>query len=606
MKRHCSAPHKSSPLSSHTLGTLHSSFHCTIVFVLSGSRMAETQISLVPPPDTLDTAVDYKGRPAVRSTHGGWRSALFIVGVEVAERIAYYGIASNLISYLTGPLGQSTAMAAANVNTWSGVASLLPLLGALVADSFLGRYRTIVVASLIYILGLAFLTLSALLHSLDPLNCGRAMERNLCYSPHLQVILFFMALYLVACGQSGHKPCVQAFGADQFDGQDPQEVKDKSSFFNWWYFSMCLGAAFAVSALNYVQDYLNWALGFGVPCIIMLIALVIFLLGTRTYRYVVKSEERSPFIRISKVFATAARNWRTSASAIAAEQEAQGILPQRGSQQLRFLDKALVAPDSSKKDGSVCSIADVEEAKSVVRLFPIWATCLVYAIVFAQSSTFFTKQGVTMDRSIASSFSIPAASLQSFISIFIVIFIPIYDRLLVPFSRSMTGKPAGVTMLQRIGIGMLISAISMVVAAVVENKRLTVALEHGLIDLPHATVPMSVWWLVPQYALFGVADVFTVVGLQEFFYDQVPSELRSVGASLYLSIFGIGSLLSSFLISSLNKATSRDGRDSWFANNLNRAHLDYFYWLLAALSVLGLALFIYFSKSYVYNRRNFI
>lgn len=104
------------------------------------------------PDDVVVGAVDYKSRPAHRSKSGRWKSASFIIGVEMAERFSYYGISSNLISYLTGPLAQSTAKAAASVNTWSGVASLLPLLGAFVSDSFLGRYRTIIFASVLYIM----------------------------------------------------------------------------------------------------------------------------------------------------------------------------------------------------------------------------------------------------------------------------------------------------------------------------------------------------------------------------------------------------------------------------------------------------------------------
>ncbi|KAI3969232.1 hypothetical protein MKW92_034585 [Papaver armeniacum] len=231
-------------------------------------------------------------------------------------------------------------------------------------------------------------------------------------------------------------------------------------------------------------------------------------------------------------------------------------------------------------------------------MLPVWATCLIYAVVFAQSSTFFTKQGSTMDRSIGPSFQIPAATLQVVISRSIVILIPIHDCFFVPIARSLTGKPSGITMLRRIGSGLFLSIISMVLAAIVEKKRLQTALDFGLIDNPKATIPMSVWWLAPQYFFFGLSDVFTMIGLQEFFYDQVPDGLRSVGLSFYLGIFGVGS----FLISIIEKITGGSNQESWFPNNLNRAHLDYFYWLLAGLSELELVIYIYFSKYYLYKK----
>ncbi|XP_035538526.1 protein NRT1/ PTR FAMILY 5.10-like isoform X1 [Juglans regia] len=571
-------------------------------WLLAGLKMAISTVDTPPLFHTVDGAVDFKGRPVLRYDSGRWRAASFIIGVEVAERFAYYGISCNLITYLTGPLGQSTATAAENVNAWSGTSQLLPLLGAFVADSFLGRYRTIVFASLIYILGLGLLSVSAMLSSTSTSDYVR-IKTTLDSSHELQTILFFFSLYLVAIGQGGHKPCVQAFGADQFDGQDPEECKAKSSFFNWWYFGVCGAAAVTVLVLSYIQDNLSWSLGFGIPCIVMVVALGIFLLGTRTYRYSVKGHGKSPFLRIGRVFVNAVRNWRTSPSAIAIEEEALGILPHRSSGQCRFLNKALLSPHGSNEEGEVCTFSEVEEAKAILRIAPIWVTSLGYAIVFAQISTFFTKQGATMDRTIFPGFEIPAASLQCFVGLSIIILIPIYDRIFVPIARAFTRKPAGITMLQRIGTGMIFSIICMVVAALVEKKRLKTAQEYWPVNMPDATALMSVWWLVPQYVLSGTADVFTMVGLQEFFYDQVPMELRSVGLGLYLSILGVGSFLSSFLVSVIDEATGGDGQDSWFADNLNRAHLDYFYWLLAGINGAALAAFLYFARSYIYNRR---
>ncbi|CAH8334567.1 unnamed protein product [Eruca vesicaria subsp. sativa] len=510
----------------------------------------------------VEGSVDFRGKPSVRASSGGWRSSGFIIGAEVSEKFAYFGVASNLITYFTGQLGESTAASASNVNLWLGTAAFLPLIWGSIADSFLGRYRTILFTSSLYILGLGLLTFSATI----PSSCKDQETLVSCVS-QFKVIIFFCALYLIALGEGGFKACLRAFGADQFDEQDPEESKAKSSYFNWLYFAISIGILTTRLISNYVQENLSWALGFGIPCVSMMVALFLFLLGTNTYRFSTGGEARqgrkhnNPFVRISRVFVAAAKNRRETSS------ETLLLLPQESSKQFRFLDKAAISCDS----------AEVEEAKAVLSLVPVWMCCLVFGIVFAQSPTFFTKQGATMDRSISPTLLVPAATLQCFISISILVFIPLYDRVLVPIARSITHRPAGITTLQRITTGILLSVLSMVIAALVEMKRLKTARDHGLVDSPYATVPMSVCWLIPQYVLYGVSDVFTMVGLQEFFYGQMPIELRSLGLSMYLSVIGIGNFLSSFMVSVIEKATSQPGQVSWFDNNLNQAHLDYFY-----------------------------
>ncbi|KQK06087.1 protein NRT1/ PTR FAMILY 5.10 [Brachypodium distachyon] len=509
-----------------------------------------------------------------RRATGGWRSALFIIWVEVAERFAYYGISSNLISYLTGPLGESTAAAAAAVNAWAGAASMLPLLGAAVADSWLGRYRTIVASSVLYIAGLGMLALSSMFSSPESQQCKVSTDgRRVCPPSSLQTTFFYASLYLVAIAQSGHKPCVQAFGADQFDTADPSELSSRSSFFNWWYFGICASATVTVALMSYVQDNVSWGLGFGVPCLVMLLALVVFLLGTKTYRFYdggsSNGKGASAFSHVGKAL-RGAWSKRPPEHSDCAEEEEDAIL--------------------------------AEEARGLARLFPIWVTCLLYGVVFAQPPTLFTKQAATLDRRVGwSSFEIPPAALQSFLGVSIVACVVLYDRVLVPVARRATGVATGITTLQRIGTGMALALAALVVAAFVETKRLGLARDAGIVDQPDAVVPMGLWWIVPQYVLLGAADAFAMVGMQEFFYDQVPGALKSIGLALYLSVLGVGSFISSFLISAIDAVTKRDGGTSWFDDNLNRAHLDYFYLLLAALTALQILAYLHFSKTYVYK-----
>jgi peptide/histidine transporter 3/4 len=271
----------------------------------------------------------------------------------------------------------------------------------------------------------------------------------------------------------------------------------------------------------------------------------------------------------------------------------------------RFLDKAavvqVVEEEQGRRPWRLCSVTEVEEVKLVLRLLPIWVAAVLFATMPAQISTFYTRQGTTLDGTVAG-FKVPAASLQSVNPITIVVLMPLYDRVFVPLLRRVTGNVRGISMLQRIGVGLVISLLSMVAAAGTEIRRLQVAREHGLVEHPEKTVPLSVFVLLPQYVLIGAAEVFTSVGALEFFYDQAPDSMRSLGTALFLTTIGVGNFLSSALLSAIVHVTGHHDHQSWIVDNLNHCRLDYFYWLLAGLSGLNLCFFMGLAHWYKYKR----
>jgi len=261
----------------------------------------------------------------------------------------------------------------------------------------------------------------------------------------------------------------------------------------------------------------------------------------------------------------------------------------------------LDASSKNRNPWRLCSLNQVEEVKLVLRLLPIWLSCLMFTVVIVQTHTLFIKQGSTMTRSIGPNFQVPPASFQSLVGLTILFTIPLYERVFIPAARKITGHSSGITMLQRIGIGLFLSIVEMVVAALVEAKRVSIAREHGLMDIPRATIPMSVWWILPQYMISGISDVFTVVGLQELFYDQMPESMRSMGAAAYISVTGLGSFFNTAIITVVQAITARSS-GILLGNNLNRAHVDYFYWILAVLSALNFCVYLWVAHGFVYKK----
>ncbi|KAK8674420.1 hypothetical protein V6N13_112711 [Hibiscus sabdariffa] len=556
---------------------------------------------------TEDGSVDLKGRPVLRSNTGRWKACSFIVGYEVFERMAYYGIATNLVLYLTRELHEGTVKSSNNVTNWVGTVWMTPILGAYIADAHLGRYWTFVFSSAIYLTGMALLTLAVSVPALRPPSCGHGLKGVNCdkRASAFQVGVFYCALYIIAIGTGGTKPNISTMGADQFNDFEPKERVQKLSFFNWWMFSIFFGTLFSNTFLIYIQDNVGWSLGYGLPTIGLLVSVLVFLVGTPFYRH--KLPSGSPFTRILQVLVAAVRKWNVPVPTDPKELHELMLEEYSKSKKfridhtpwLRFLDKAAVKSGPTS-EWMLCPVTQVEETKQMVKMIPILVATFIPSTLIAEMGTLFVRQGTTLDRRMGPHFDIPPACLSAFVTIFMLITIPIYDCYFVPTVRRYTKNPRGITLLQRMGIGFMLQIIIMIIACIVERKRLSIAREHQKLGI-NDTVPLSIFILLPQFALAGVYDAFAEVAKLEFFYDQAPVGMKSLGTSYFSSSIGIGHFLGTFVLTTVSNMTKRHGHRGWILNNLNISHLDYYFAFLGVLSFLNFIFFLVVARHFVYN-----
>lgn len=254
----------------------------------------------------------------------------------------------------------------------------------------------------------------------------------------------------------------------------------------------------------------------------------------------------------------------------------------------------------SKSPWKLCPVTQVEQTKQMIKMIPILVATFVPSTMVAQTHTLFIKQGTTLKRHIGPHFEIPPACLTAFVTIFMLISIVVYDRLLVPLLRRYTGNPRGITLLQRMSVGFVLHVIVMTVASLVEWKRLRVAREHEITGAKQI-VPLSIFILMPQFALIGIADNFMEVAKLEFFYDQAPEGMKSLGTAYFTTSLGMGYFLSSLILSGVSNITKSNGHTGWILDNLNLSRLDYYYAFFAILSFVNFLFFLVVAKFYAYN-----
>lgn len=266
---------------------------------------------------------------------------------------------------------------------------------------------------------------------------------------------------------------------------------------------------------------------------------------------------------------------------------------------VRLLNKAAVRTGSTSA-WSLSTVTQVEETKQILRMIPVLLATFIPSAMLAQINTLFIKQGVTLDRRMGPHFKIPPASLTAFVTLSMLVSVVLYDRYFVRIMRRWTGNPRGITLLQRMGAGFVLHIIIMVVASLTERRRLAVARASGVVETG-GQVPLTIFVLLPQFVLMGVADAFLEVAKIEFFYDQAPESMKSLGTSYAMTTLGVGSFLSSILLSSTASLTRRNGHQGWILNNLNASHLDYYYAFFAVLNILNFLFFLVVCKFYEYR-----
>ncbi|CAN6203279.1 unnamed protein product [Urochloa humidicola] len=575
--------------------------------------------------DSLDSAGAGPGREEEAEVrYRGWKTMPFVIGNETFEKLGSIGTAANLMVYLTSVFHMSNVRAAVSLNAFAGTTNLATVFGAFASDLFLGRFATVCAGCLATLIGMIILTLTAGVPGLHPPPCSGGECAG---ATRGQFAVLAVSFLFIVVGAGGIRPCSLPFGADQFDPRTESGRRGINSFFNWYYFTLTIAVCGSSTGIIYVQSNVSWWVGFAIPAALMLASCALFFAGARLYVRV--KPEGVPLAAALRVAVAAFRKRRAPplpdpAASLFRTRHASALVSRLPyTDQFRFLDKAAVvvskselasggAAAAARDPWRLCTVQEVEEAKCILRILPVWATCIVYYVAFAQTNTYVILQAAQSDRRVrfatgGGGFDVPPATFTIFPMLALTVWIPIYDRLVLPRLRRLTGREEGITLLQRMGVGMVLSVVAMLVAGTAEQRRrelaeLNAAARGDSMDASRVS-PMSAFWLVPQLAALGLSEAFNQVSQMEFYYKQFPENMRSVAGSLLFSGLALSSYLSGLLVTVVHRTTagSADGDDGWLAEDLNRGKLDSFYYLIGFIGAINFVVFIVCAKWYRYK-----
>eukprot|EP00899_Mesostigma_viride_P015357 jgi/Mesvir1/23822/Mv10630-RA.1 len=440
--------------------------------------------------------------------------AYYILVVEFCERLCFYGASLVFMRYMLQMLGLSMEVANFASSCFNFWAYFTALLGGYTADALLGKFRTILLFGLVYLVGMTTLTASATRYLwVDfPTTAGP-----------VATWAFFAALFLVATGTGGIKSNVSTMVGDQLAACSSEDIE---RVFRWFYWSINAGALIGQLVSPTLSDLgpfkrdsagdvmgTSFWLSYLFPTAAFAVGISVFIAGGRLYRHV------PPAGSILSTFAGALNSARTNRSHAPRPLD-------RSRTYLSYIDQALYSPQV---------VADLQRVLDTCRVFLFFP---VYWLLYNQMQSNFIAQGGWLRRPSW----LTAEQLNLLDAAIIVILVPVFDRYIFPALRKHLGVALGP--MARMTVGFCLAALAMVYTAVLQHAVASAGYwrPDGSYVAP-VDQRVSIWWQAVPYMLIGISEIFTSISALEFAYGAAPKSMRSLVMSLFLSTSAAGSAL---------------------------------------------------------------
>ncbi|ORX61522.1 putative peptide transporter [Hesseltinella vesiculosa] len=445
-------------------------------------------------------------------------AAWFILINELCERLSYYGGSALFQNYVQfsmsddpqGKLARGQSMATALQNFFTFFCYVTPMLGAIVADQYLGRYWTIIFFSIIYLVGWVVLTTT----SLDSVPVSSAFPG------------YIVSLIILGLGTGGIKGIVSPMCADQYK-HDRDYVKELpngelvlvdytlsiQSLYNWFYFAINVGSIIGGLACPYLQLYVGFWAAYLLPTCFFVAAILAFLAGSPFY--VKPKPNGSIIVTAWKVFVFAWKQARVSGNEMA-RKKCRDFL-EFAKRDTSDIGEAVV-PWTAEQEEHAALWTDtfVDELKQAVMACRIFLPLSIYWLCYNNLNNNLISQAAQMNRPNG----LPNNVLLVFDPILLVIFIPIVDLFFYPALRKMK---INFFPQQRITVGFFLGSLSMVYAAVLQYY---IYKDAAYIETGVASI--SVFLQVPAYCLIAFSEIFASITSIEYAYTHAPKSCKSL------------------------------------------------------------------------------